>query len=234
MQVEDTSKASYYKNRVDSTSNDFNGFLQQVGRTYLGEPISESEFKIIVNLIIETLDVAKEDVLLDLGCANGLLTNEVAKYAKFVTGFDINQDLLSVANENHKRNNINYILSDIMDIDFRKYNAKKLYMFAVVQYLEHKMLKELLQKMSNQMESFTLFIGDMLDQEKKLNFYHTKERKKFLFTELIENKKYHLGYWWHREHIVQLCEDLDLNVEIKDQNPDFQTSKYRFDVLISK
>lgn len=234
MPVEDTSKASYYKNRLETTSNDFDGFLKQVGKTYLGEPILESEFKIIINSIIETLDVTKEDELLDLGCANGLLTNEVAKKAKSVTGFDLNQDLLTVANECHKRDNINYILSDIKDIDFHQYSAKKLYMFGVVQYFEHKMLRELLQKMLDQMGSFTLFIGDMLDQEKKLNFYHTKERKKFLFTELIENKKNHLGYWWYRKHIVQLCEDLGLKIEIKDHDPLLCTSHYRFDVLISK
>ncbi len=234
MEIEDSSKASYYKNKVDNTSNDLSGFLTQVGRTYLGEPISESQFKIIVNLIIDTLDVTKKDVLLDLGCANGLISNEIAKYANFVTGFDINQDLLIVANKHHKKDNINYIMSNIMDIDFTQYNAKKFYMLAVVQYLEYKMLRKLLQKISDQKESFILFITDIPDQEKLLNFYNTKERRNFLFTEIIENEKSHIGNWWYKEHIIQMGESLDLTVDIIDQNPDSDTSYYRFDVLISK
>ena len=234
MQIEDSSKANYWKNKVKGTSNDLNGFLKQVARTYLGEPISESEFKIIVNSIIKVLNITNKDEILDLGCANGLITNQIAKYANFVTGFDINQDLLTVANEHHKKDNIDYILSNVMDIDFTQYNAKKFYMLAVAQYLEYKMLRKLLQKISNQKESFILFITEIPDQEKLLSFYDTKERRNFLFTEIIENKKSHIGNWWYKEHIIQMCESLGLSIEIQDKKTDLDTSHYWFDVLISK
>ena len=234
MQIEDSSKASFYKNKIENTSNDLNAFLKQVGRTYLGKPLLESEFKIIINSLTEVLQISDEDEILDLGCANGLITNEIAKYAKFVTGFDINQDLLAVANKHHKKNNIDYMQNNIMDIDFTQYNAKKFYMLAIVQYFEYNMLRELLQKISNQKESFILFITEIPDQEKLLSFYDTKERRNFLFTELIEKKKSHIGNWWYKEHIIQICEDLGLAIEIKDPDPLLHTSHYRFDVLISK
>jgi len=234
MYFDDSSKASFYKNKIESTSNDLNGFLKQVGRTYLGKPMTESEFKIIINSIIEILHITNEDKILDLGCANGLITNEIAKYAKYVTGFDINQDLLTVANKHHKKNNIDYIQNNIMDIDFSQYDAKKFYMLAILQYFEYNMLRELLQKISDQKESFILLIAEIPDQEKLLSFYDTKERRKFLFTELIEKKNSHIGNWWYKEHIIQICEDLGLKIEVKEQNSLLHTSHYRFDVKISK
>ncbi len=234
MQVENTSKASYYKKRVDSTSNDFGGFLTQVGKTYLGKTIPESEFKIIISSIIKALDITNEDQVLDLGCANGLITYEISKYAKNVIGFDINKDLLRIANNNHKTENITYIQEDILNILFSQYEGSKFYMYMVLQYMEYSKFIEMLQKMSQEKKSFQLFIGDIPDQEKQLDFYHTKERRQYLFKELIENKKTHLGFWWYRQHILQICEDLSLSAEIIEQHPSLITSHYRFVVIITK
>ncbi len=234
MEIEDSTKASYYKNRIKNTSNDLNSFLEQVGRTYLGKAISESEFKITSDTIVEMLCITNEDEIFDLGCANGLITYKVAKYAKNVTGFDLNEDLLTIAIKNHRRYNINYKHSDIMDIDFTKYSARKFYMHAVLQYFEYKMLRILLQKMLKLNGSFILYIADIPDQEKLLSFYDTRDRRDFLFRELIENKKSHLGNWWYKEHIIHICETLNLSVDIKDQNPNLQTAYYRFDAVIYK
>jgi len=234
MKIEDSSKDDYYNNKVQNTSDNLSGFMEQVGKTYMGEVIPKSEFKILIHSIIDALSITKKDLLLDLGCANGLISYEISKYAKEVVGFDINQELLKVANKNHKSENILYIQKNILDIDFNQYKASKYYMYAILQYINYKDFREMLQQIKKQKKSFQLFIGDIPDQEKQLDFYHTKERQKYLFNELIENKKVHLGFWWYKQHIIQICEDLSLNVKIIDQPSSLITSHYRFDVIISK
>jgi len=234
MLVLDKEDGSWYTDKVSSTDNSFEGFLTQVGKTYLGKTITEGEYKNIIKTIIDNLNINSKDNILDLGCGNGLMTNDIAKNAKHVTGFDLNEDLLAVALENHLSTNIDYILSDIVDIDFRQFRAVKFYMCEVIQSLEHKTFRALLQKMSSQKESFIFFVAGIPDQEKIFKFYHTPKRKDFLFKELIENKKVHLGYWWYKEHIIQICEDLGLEIEIKDQDPLLHTSHYRFDAVIEK
>jgi len=234
MKMTDSTKVGNYKNELKSTSNDFNNFLIQVGKTYLGKTITEREFKLIIISIIEALNIGDKNEVLDLGCGNGLITNEIAEYAKDIIGFDLNEDMLTVANKHHKKDNIEYVLSNIMDIDFTQYNAEKFYMYEVLQNLEYNMLRKLLQKISNQKESFTLFLASIPDQERILSFYHTQERKKYLFKELLEKNQSHFGNWWYKEHIMQICEDLDLSLKIKDQDPALHTSHYRFDVLIFK
>jgi SAM-dependent methyltransferase len=234
MLVEDSSKGDYYTKRVINGDTSIESFFNQVGKTYLGKPIKRKEFDILVQNILKSLNIAKIDEVLDLGSGNGLITYRISEYAHNIIGFDINKELLGVADKNHKKNNIEYIKQNILDIDFSKYKGNKLYMYAVLQYIDYKDFRRLLQKLVRQKINFDLFIGDIPDIEKQLNFYHTPERKKYLFTELIENKKIHLGYWWYRDHILQISKDLDLDIEILDQDPMLSTSHYRFDVMITK
>lgn len=234
MDIENTLEPDYFKKKVENTSDSFSDFLIQVGKTYLGQPISEKEFKIIVDTIIETLDIDKADVVMDLGCGNGLMTKEVAKKSDYIFAFDLSEELLSVASKYHRQPNIEYIQKNILDIDYAQYNVTKLYMYGVIQNLEHKSIRELLEKISSNKDTFILYIADIPDQEKILDFYHTTERRDFLFRSLIENKKSHLGTWWYQEHLKHICDDLGLSIEIKNQNPLLHTAHYRFDVVISK
>ena len=58
--------------------------------------------------------------VLDLGCGNGSVTLEVAKYVKQVTAVDISEEMLKLVQKNAAANgisNIEYIQSSIEDID---------------------------------------------------------------------------------------------------------------------
>ena len=205
-----------------------------MGRTSLGKPISRDEFKKTIEIIVNNLKISKEDYILDIGCGNGLITYEISKFSQHITGIDINSQLLKIATENHLTSNINYSQDDIIDIDFTQYKASKFYMYGVLQSIEYKYLRLFLQNISKAKKTFKLFIADIPDQEKILNFYHTEEGKRFLFHDLIENRKIHLGNWWYKEHIINICKDLGLKVLIKEQDSSLYSSYYRFDALIEK
>jgi len=224
----------YYQKTVSENDNNLNGFLKQVGKTFLGEPINEIIFHKIIESILENLNINADDEIIDLGCANGLITSNIANTAKHVYGYDLSSDLIQIAQKFHQKQNITYQTKNILNIDFNKSNIKKMYMYEVLQHFEYKMLRELLTKLVIELNNFSFFIGSIPDQEKLFNFYNTKERKQFLFRELLENKKSHLGNWWYQEQLLLLCEELGLEATILEQDNLLHTAHYRFDILIEK
>lgn len=225
---------TYYQGTVSSNSNNLDGFLKQVGKTFLGETIDEDVFLKIIESISDSLKINVNDGIIDLGCANGLITGNISNNVRHIYGYDLSSDLINVAQEFHQKQNITYQVKNILDIDFDKINIEKIYMYEVLQHFEYVMLRELLTKLKMELNKFSFFIGSIPDKEMILNFYDTPERKQFLFHELLENKKSHLGNWWYQEHILFLCEELGLEATIIQQDKELHTSHYRFDVLIEK
>lgn len=225
----------YYKQYTEK----YNGgsdldLLNQIGKTYLGETISLKKLELLISSIIKNLKISKKDNVVDFGCANGLITKKVSHYANYIYAYDLSEDLIEVANKYSSSKNISFNNYNILDVDLNNLNANKFYMYEVLQFFDAKMLRKLLQKISAGNDSFSFFIASIPDSEKIFSFYFNEERKKYYFKEVLENKKFHLGNWWYKEHILLICGELGLNAKIIDQNKDLHTAHYRFDVLIEK
>lgn len=226
---------TYYKESVKrNRSSDKEDLLNQVGKTYLGKPINNSQLGLTFNSIKENLNLNKEDVVIDLGCGNGLLSNKIAHFVKYVYGFDFTPDMINVALRCKKEKNVNYIKKDILKIDFSKYKANKITMYEVLQYFDVTMFRELLNKLNSSYESFELFVAGIPDARKIFYFYNTKERRKYYYFEVLEKGNLHIGNWWYKEQIRILCKEFGLSVSIIKQNKKIHTAHYRFDVLIEK
>ena len=57
-------------------------------------------------------NIDEDDIVLDVGCGNGILTYEIAKKAKRVVGIDIDEKRIEFAKKNFSRENIVYICGD--------------------------------------------------------------------------------------------------------------------------
>jgi len=224
----------YYQQTVQENSDGLDALLKQVGKTFLGETISENMLMVIIDSIKFNLSINANDEVIDLGCANGLITINIANSAKYVFGYDLSTDLIAVAKKNHQKKNITYSTSNILDIDFNEISRHKIYMYEVLQHFEYGMLRKLLDKLIIELDFFSLFIGSIPDKNKILMFYDTDERKGFLFNEVLEGSKTHLGNWWYRDHILLLCKELGIRATIIEQDKELHTAHYRFDVLIEK
>ena len=225
----------YYKKHVEkNTGNEQTDFLYQVGKTYAGKPIDNDKFLIIIESIVKNLKINKKDTVIDLGSANGLITYNISKLVKSIHGFDFSKDLVYVANKYHKEENTHYTVSNILDIDFTSIPFQKIYMYEVLQHFEYNMLRQLLNKLIDSRHKFSFFIGSIPDAAELFTFYSNEERKKYYFTEILEKNQFHLGNWWHKEQIILLCKELNLNVNIINHHKDLHTAHYRFDVLIEK
>lgn len=226
---------SYYHNcvRTNKTSN-FDDLLKQVGKTFLGETINQEVFDKIICSIQESLQISKYDEIIDLGCANGLITSKISKYCKNIFAYDLSDDLIKVAKQYNKKENILYFHRNILDINFTLLKFNKIYMYEVLQHIEYGQFRHLLHELFQNVSEFKFLIGSIPDAEKLFEFYNTKERKKYYFNEVLEKNKFHIGTWWYKEHILMICEELGLKATIIDQDEKLHTAHYRFDVLIEK
>lgn len=94
-------------------------------------------------------NVEPDDVVLDLGCGNGLVALDVAQKAKEVLGLDINESNIKAAKENERnlqRRNITFIVGDATKIEFDK-KFDKIILSNVLEHIELRI--EFLKKIGN-------------------------------------------------------------------------------------
>jgi len=228
----------YYKRKVEDSyilcHNIMDTLMFQVGKTVEKKTVDIKQLDIIVDSIINNLDLKCNDIVIDIGCGNGLLTKKISKNIKKIYGFDICEELIEVAKKHNYSSNIEYVYSDIFDVDLKnKYQANKLYMYEVLQHFGYSELRKLLLKLKREVCEFELYIGGIPDYESLFKFYSTKDKRKYFYYSILESGTFHIGTWWYKEHIIFVCEDLNLKVRLIKQNKKLYTSKYRFDVIIS-
>jgi ubiquinone/menaquinone biosynthesis C-methylase UbiE len=76
---------------------DPNDFWGQVKRTVNGKPVSQDQIEMIVQVACNTLNLSKNDRLLDLCCGNGALTRYLFDACSGGLGVDFSEYLIGVA-----------------------------------------------------------------------------------------------------------------------------------------
>ncbi|MBL7156098.1 MAG: ribosomal RNA small subunit methyltransferase A [Candidatus Pacebacteria bacterium] len=81
--------------------------------------------KTVLNKIIETGNIKKTDIILEIGAGIGTLTKELAKNAKKVIAIEKDKRLIKLLKENLKEfNNVYVINNDVLKTDIRDYKLK--------------------------------------------------------------------------------------------------------------
>lgn len=71
-----------------------------------------------------TKNINSNDRVLDIGCGNGSLAKDVAKYAKSVTGIDIDEKLIAKAKRKNPAPNLEYKVGDVThDLSNEKFDV---------------------------------------------------------------------------------------------------------------
>lgn len=122
----------------------FNGKYHIVkGNDYIIDEIGEFKYKIspssffqvnkyqvkkLYDMVLENLDLNKEDIVLDLYCGTGTIGLYISKYTSKVLGIEINKDAIKDAEYNKKLNNIDnisFIAGDSKIISSLEYKPNK-------------------------------------------------------------------------------------------------------------
>lgn len=224
----------YYRNRLNKDERD--NFLWQVGKTVAGKVVSNEQVELIIAGITKGLELEKNDVVLDVGCANGMLTQKISSYVSSITGIELTPELYNVANEFNAANNISYINDNVLDFDFSGYKNRfsKVYLYEVIQHLDYQQVDILLGKLFEITESRTkIFIGGVLDAEKKWSFFDTEERRCLYFNSRLTGND-PLGHWYHKEFFSWLADKHGFDAVNVSQESELYTSHYRFDCVLHR
>lgn len=219
----------YYTSRVSQSDDLF----WQVGKTVNGEPVGAGQLSLIVNRIKQVLELNIHDRVFDMGCGNGLITNEIASSVSFITGVERNPSLFEQACKHASTPNQRFEHADILEFKPDNSTTSKAFTYEVVQHLDHQALKRFLLHMKSLLSgNGRLFIGGIPDEERKWAFYNTDQRKCSLSKSLLETGSDPVGTWYYQDFFYYLADEIDCRVTTLPQPQDLYTSHYRFDCLV--
>jgi 2-polyprenyl-3-methyl-5-hydroxy-6-metoxy-1,4-benzoquinol methylase len=207
--------------------------MRQVGKTVMGEPVPLEQVDMIVATITQNLQLVPVDVVLDLGCGNGILTAQIAGRVNQVAGIDVSESLIATARSVNPRDNCEYHVGDLaglgaLPID----NVNKAFSYEVFQHLSETDVQLLLQGLLEQFRSgLVFFVGSLPERSRLRAFYDTPERWAYYEKNVAAGTE-QIGHWWEREELVELCDTLGLSCTPSDQTGSLYTSHYRFDAMI--
>lgn len=96
-------------------------------------------------------NISKNDVVLDIGCNTGIMTQSLSHKARYVYGIEIDKKKVNIANTNSKKDNIQYICADAAKYNYSDCKPIDVVTLSnVLEHIEHRV--EFLKKLTNQIK----------------------------------------------------------------------------------
>ena len=203
--------------------------LKQVQR----DAVSKNQLFKIETHICELLNLQETDVILDVCCGNGLLTNRFSSYCKQVVGVDFSNELIKSAQNKYKRHNLSFIeedatqLSKSIDLKF-----DKILLYFSFQYFNYSQGELVISEMKKLLKpGGKILIGDVPDKDKFWIFYNNFLKRAFYFKQWLFNQP-KMGKFWAEEEMNKLSKENNLAGRLLIQNHSLPHAHYRFDYLM--
>lgn len=224
---------NYWKEHFEKNAQNYPNLLKkQVDMTINKVEVDDLQVQLRVRSIIDKLKLNSSNVLLDLCCGNGLLTSFISEKVKFVYAVDFSSSLLKVARRINHKNNIKYIEGDVSKLDFKKFDVDKVAIYSCFQYLSMEQVSYIFLGLST-FSPILVYIGNIPDKSKFLDYYDTKEKLEF-YHKSIEEGKPHIGNWYFKDDLASLAKKYKFGYKFLDINSQLNTSNYRFDLVLEK
>jgi len=193
--------------------------------------------KLSATHIISTLNITKNDSVLDVCCGNGLLTEVIADTCLKITGIDQSEILIKNAKKISQTKNSSYILGDALNLKEVVSNEKfdKIYLQFSFQYFDKKGMGEQVIKEAIKLlkPKGMLFIGDIPEAAKRFIFYNSFPKLFYYVGSKIRGKNT-MGKFWSPKELAQICDKLQIKGTYLKQPELLAYAWYRFDYLIEK
>jgi SAM-dependent methyltransferase len=208
-------------------------FLGQTRRTVQGVPVSEDQIQMIITAIKSGLELNLGDVVLELACGNGVLSQFLFNSCKDYLGVDLSEYLISVAKKNfevlpHYRFSVQgateYVCQEPQPERFTKAVC-----YAGFQYFPDGeatlILKTLFKKFRNVQ---TIFIGNLPDKDRAGKFYKSRQPS----SEELSDRCTAIGIWRTSAEFEQLAVHAGWRVKFSTMPDEFNSSYYRYDAVL--
>jgi SAM-dependent methyltransferase len=193
---------------------------------------SFSELILMLKDINNVLSLKSNDNLLDIGCANGLVSGLLSPFCNTVLGIDFSNTHIAKAREAFKNNmSLSFIESDILDFDYGGFN--KILINAVFQYLEKDKLPSIFDKLIRS-ETECVFIGHVPKMGKMRSFL--EGYSEYISDPIILKNKLDI---WHNHMTWYNEKDFDIfkntyHVEFLEPSDQLIQYKYCLNVALHK
>lgn len=209
----------------------------QVGKTINKIPVTDDIFTTMIEDIVKSLNLTKNDILLELCCGNGLLTYPLSNFSKFVYAFDFTKQMIDNAKKFKQKGNIIYEVGDAKSNFFKLFRLEeipnKFLINDSLAYFNLDELKAIVATIVSNSKNFALYITGIPCEELKWNFYDTEERKN-LYLSNVENgdlSNNGMGRWWSFTELEAIAREFNLKCTIEMPS---KVYNYRMNILLKK
>ena len=202
-------------------------------RTVNGKPVDEDQNVMIVDAVKSGLDLKQDDVLLDLCCGNGALTDRFFRLCRGGVGVDFSEALIEVARRNFQMlPDRSYELLDVEDFVCNyseNHNFTKGMCYGSFMYLPEKKAKTVLKSLYSRFKSVDhIYIGNLPDREL---LHEYLKMKSITSTEYLDPTS-PVGIWRTKSEFEAMAKNVGWKVSFSQMPASFYSAAYRYDALL--
>jgi SAM-dependent methyltransferase len=205
--------------------------MGQVGRTVMGRPIAGDQIDLVAMTIVDGLELGPEDLLIDLCCGNGVITERLAEHCSSAFGVDYSGPLIEVARR-RSSGKVRYFeaaAEDIAELGLPAVPAK-ISLNQGAQHMSKASLDAVVQAISRHLDVDRIVLTDVPDRARVFALYDTPERRaEYLRRRRAGNEA--IGTWWDRTGLEAIFQAHGYDAISLDVEAERYTSRYRFDLL---
>ena len=206
----------------------------QVRRTVDGKAVAKEQVDMIIHAIVNGLQLQRTDVVLDLCCGNGMLTDPIFRLCRGGLGVDFTERLIGVAKQHFEQvPEREYLLQDVVDFatsSDQPDRFSKAFCYGSIAYLTDDAVCSILEALRSRFPLITrCFIGNIPDRDRLDEFFY-----KDAYTPGIENDpESSVGVWRSEAGFAELAARSGWNAGFSRMPADFYGASYRFDATLT-
>jgi cyclopropane fatty-acyl-phospholipid synthase-like methyltransferase len=213
-------------------------FQKHVMRTTHGSPVGQDQIDMIIEGVSRGLDLARHDVLLDLCCGNGAITDLIFARCAGGLGVDFTPYLIEVAKANFEKPPTRlYQLADVLEYletanDTERFTKATCYgAFACLSEAKaSRTLRTLRRHFPN---LGRVFIGNLPDLDRAGIFWRQHYGSEPWPYEELKRHDTAFGIWRSEQEVTKLTAHCGWRAEFTRMPAEFYGSYYRFDAILT-
>ena len=209
-------------------------FWGQVCRTVKGVPVPQDQIDMIVCAIRKALQFEESDVLLDIGCGNGALSQYFFGAIRGFQGVDFSEYLIEIARKYFEQEP-NHVFTEMDALDFLKQASDrerytKLLCYGAFTYFPEDTARAILSELRQGYPRLgRVFIGNLPDTERADLFFKDRDQDPVLDDHLSPT-----GIWRSRNQFAELARDTGWDIAFSQMPGEFFAASYRYDALLTR
>lgn len=217
---------------------DPNDFQSQVLRTPKGRPVQQAQVDMIIATVVKRLNITSEDIVLDLCCGNGAITDPILAQCQGGVGVDRSDYLIGIAKINFERkaDKLYYLSDAVAYLKMTQDTARitKVMCYGAFQYLDEVKAAESLLVIRNRFPNVVrVFIGNLPDLARAEIFYREHFQTLPWALHDLKRNDTHFGIWRTKDEFTQLAAACGWPVEISRMPSNYYGASFRYDATLS-